>query len=127
MLLVPLSITGIRGETTVLEGDTLHLICEASSRVQPNITWTKEKPGNQENTVVVQEGKELTITNMNRTDAGNHTCTAYNGFGKPENHTVYVNVYCEYALKGTLTIMLNTDALSLNIFCVVMCAVFYLY
>ena len=55
---------------------------------------------NQGNTVVVQEGKVLTITNINRNDVGNYTCTADNGFGKPENQTVYVNVTCEYALKN---------------------------
>ena len=99
----PINISGIRGEPTVLEGEDLQLICEASSQVRPNITWTKEKPGNQGNTHVVQEGKVLTITNINRIDAGNYTCTAYNGFGKPESRTIYVNVICEYALKTTLT------------------------
>ena len=96
MLLVPINITGIRGEPTVLEGDNLQLICEALSRVGPNITWTKEKPGNQGNTGVVQKGKVLTKTNIKRTDAGTYTCTASNGFGKPEKRTVYVNVTCEY-------------------------------
>ena len=120
LLLVPLNITGIRGNTTVLEGDNLQLICEASSRVEPNITWTKEKPGNQGNTGVVQEGKVLTITNIKRTDAGNYTCTADNGFGKPENRTIYVNVTCEYALKK-LWLMLNTDALSLHFLCSYVC------
>ena len=81
----------------------MQLICEASSQVEPNITWTKEKTGNHGNTVVVQVGKVLTITNINRIDAGNYTCTAYNGFGKPENRTVYVDVTCECALKKTLT------------------------
>ena len=99
LVLVPISIAEIRGKTTVLEGDNLQLICEASSREEPKITWTKEKTVNQGNTVVVQEGKVLTITNINRTDAGNYTCTADNGFGKPENRTIYVNVTCEYALK----------------------------
>ncbi|CAH3158929.1 unnamed protein product, partial [Pocillopora meandrina] len=89
---VPLSITGIRGEPTVLEGNNLQLTCEALSRLKPNITWTKKKPGNQGCTGVVQEGKVLTVTNIKRTDAGQFTCTAYNGFGKPENRTVYVNV-----------------------------------
>ena len=74
----------------------MQLVCEASSRVKPNITWTKEKPGNQGNTGVVQEGKVLTVTNINRTDAGEFTCTASNGFGKPKNQTVYVIVTCEY-------------------------------
>nr|XP_058948930.1 fibroblast growth factor receptor 2-like [Pocillopora verrucosa] len=91
-VIVPLSITGIRGKTTVLEGDNLQLICEASSREEPKITWTKEKTVNQGNTVVVQEGKVLTIANINRTDVGKYTCTADNGFGKPEDQTVYVNV-----------------------------------
>ena len=98
-LLVPINITGIRGEPTVLEGDNFQLICEASSQIEPNITWTKEKPGNQGNTVVMQEGKVLNITNIKRTDAGIYTCTADNGFGKPESQTVYVNVTCEYGLK----------------------------
>ena len=101
LLLVPTNITGIRGEIrqTVLEGDNLHLTCNVLGRPKPNITWTREKPGNQGNTVVVQEGKVLNITNINRTDAGEYNCSAYNGFGKPEKRTVYVNVTCEYALK----------------------------
>ena len=103
MLLVPTNITGIRGNRTVLEGDKLNLTCEATGQPEPNITWMKEKPGNQGNTVVVREGKVLNITNVKATDAGNYTCTADNGLGKPENRTVYVNVNSEYALKKTLT------------------------
>ena len=92
-LLVPTNITGISGEPTVLEGNNLNLTCEAAGRPEPNITWTKEKPWK-------QEGKLLTIPNIKATDAGNYTCTAYNGFGKAEKRTVYVNVTCEYALKN---------------------------
>ena len=102
LFLVPTYITRIRGNRTVLEGDNIKLTCNATGQPEPNITWTKEKPGNQGYTVVVQEGKVLTITNINRNDAGNYTCTAYNGFSKPENQTVYVNVTCEYALRKTL-------------------------
>ena len=99
LLLVPTNITGIRGEPTVLEGSNLQLSCEALGRPEPNITWTTEKPGNHVNTGVEQEGKVLTITNINRSNAGIFTCTAYNGFGKPEKRTDYVNVTCEFALK----------------------------
>ena len=115
MLLAPTNISGIRGEPIVLEGDNLQLICEAWSQVEPNITWTKEKPSNQRNTGVVQVGKVLTITNINRIDAGNYTCTAYNGFGKPENRTVYVDVTCECALKKTLTNVKERCTLRLNV------------
>ena len=103
LLLVPLNITEIRGEPTVLEGNNLQLICETSSEREPTITWTKEMPGNQGNTGVVPKGKELNIPNINRNDAGMFTCTAYNGFGEPKNRTVYVNVTCKYALKKTLS------------------------
>ena len=95
LLLVPLSITGIGGESTVLEGDNLQLTCKVSSRLEPNVSWTKEKAGNQGNTRVVQEGKVLNVSNIDRTDAGTFTCRAYNGFGKPESQTVYVDVVCE--------------------------------
>ena len=101
LLSAPPKILGIKGNLNVLEGNNLQLTCEVSGRPEPNITWTKEKPGNQGNTVVAQ-GKVLPIPNINRTDARNYTCTAYNGFGTPDNQTVYVNVICEYALKKCL-------------------------
>ena len=47
----------------------------------------------------MEKGKVLSITNINVNNAGEYTCTAYNGFGKPESRTVYVNVTCEYAVK----------------------------
>ena len=109
MHLVPINITGIRGNLTVPEGDNLQLPGDTSGQPKPNMTWTKEKPGNQGKTVVVQEGKVLTITNINRTDAGDYTCTAYDGFGKPENRTVSVNVTCEYALKKRLNSVTNVQ------------------
>ena len=68
------------------------------SGVEPNITGTKEKPGSQGNIGVVQEGKVLTITNIDRSDAGTFTCTAYNGYGKLEKRIDYMNVTFEYAL-----------------------------
>ena len=116
LLLVPTNINGVRGNQTVLEGHKLTLTCEATGRPEPNITWIKEKPGNQGNTVVVQEGKVLNITNVKTTDAGNYTCTADNGLSKPENQTAYVNVTCEYALKKTLTNVKHTVRCTFLIF-----------
>ena len=119
-LLVLTNIPEISGESNVPEGSNLQLICNASGRPEPNITWTKEKPGNQGNLEVVEKGKVLSITNINRNNAGEYTCTAYNGFGKPENRTVYVNVTCEYAVKK-LWLMLNRDALSIYFLCCDVC------
>ena len=78
----------------------MQLTCEASGKPEVNITWTKEKTGNQGNTGVLQEGKVLTITKISRDDSGTFNCTAYNGFGKTDSQTVRVNVTCEYALKN---------------------------
>ncbi|XP_022804178.1 opioid-binding protein/cell adhesion molecule-like [Stylophora pistillata] len=88
-VIVPTKVTGIRGDLSVLEGANLLLTCEASGRPKPNITWT-----NKRNSGVVQEGKLLNVTNINRNDSGTFTCTADNGFGEPQSQTVYVNVIC---------------------------------
>lgn len=93
---------------TVLEGDNLNLTCVALGRPEPNITWTKEETGNQGNTNVLPKGKVLTIRKISRNDSGTFKCTAFNGFGKAESRTVYVNVTCEYAMKKAF--LLNRDA-----------------
>ena len=99
LLLVPANITEIRGEQTAHEGGNLLLTCEASGKPEPNITWTKEKRGNEGNTGVLPVGKVLNITKISRNDSGTFKCTAYNGFGEADSQTVHVNVTCEYALK----------------------------
>ena len=99
LLLVPAKISEIRGEQTINEGGNLQLTCKASGKPEPNITWTKEKTGNQGHTGVLQEGKVLTIKEISRNDSGTFLCTAYNGFGEADSRTVHVNVTCEYALK----------------------------
>ena len=99
LLLVPANITEIRGEQTVHEGGNLLLTCEASGKPEPNITWTKDKRGNEGNTGVLPVGKVLNITKISRNDSGTFNCTAYNGFGEADSQTVHVNVTCEYALE----------------------------
>ena len=96
LLLVPADITEISGEQTVHESSNLQLTCEALGKPEPNITWTKEKTGNQGNTGVLQEGKVLTIKKISRNDSGTFNCAAYNGFGEADSKTVHVNVTCEY-------------------------------
>ena len=113
LLLVPAKIHQIRGEQTVLEGGNLQLTCEASGKPEPNITWTKEKTGNQGNSVL-QEGKVLTITKVSRNDSGTFNCTAYNGFGEADSQTVHVNVTCEVCIEKVLTMVLHRSALSIG-------------
>ena len=107
LLLVPADITEISSEQTVHEGDNLQLTSKASGKPGPNITWTKEKTGNQGNTGVLQVGKVLNIKEISRNDSGTFNCAAYNGFGEVDSQTVQVNVICEYALKKTFIMLLN--------------------
>ena len=113
LLLVPTNITGISGEPTVLEGNNLQLICAASSHIEPNITWTKEKPGYQGNTSVVQEGKVLNITNINRSDAGAFTCTAALVSQRTEPSVWMLLVSMHWR---QLWLMLNRDALLVSMY-----------
>ncbi|XP_066024450.1 uncharacterized protein [Pocillopora verrucosa] len=116
-VVVPLKIIEISGKTTVLEGSNLNLTCTTLGQPEPNITWTKEKPGNQGNTVVVQEGKVLNITDINRTHAGNHTCTANHGFGTPKSQTVYVNVTYPAKIVNFSTEYLAGVGQSVTLYC----------
>ena len=100
LLFFPPNITEIRGEQTVHDGGNLQLTCEASGKPEVNITWTKEKTGNQGNTGVLQEGKVLTIKKkISRNNSGTFNCTTYNGFGEADSQIVHVNVTCKYAFK----------------------------
>ena len=59
------------GETTVVEGSTLHLFCDGSnSAPQPTLHWISP------NGKVVGESGELIIVNVTRNMAGTYTCVA---------------------------------------------------
>ena len=98
-LLVLTNITGIRGKPTVLEGRNLQSTCEALGRPEPT-TLGPKRNSEPRKYCCGAKGKVLTITNINRTDEVEFTCTAYNSFGKLEKPTVHVNFTCEYTLIG---------------------------
>ena len=56
------------GETTVVEGSTLHLFCDGTP--QPTLHWISP------NGKVVGESGELTIVNVTRNMTGTYTCVA---------------------------------------------------
>ena len=61
----------IVGETTVVEGSTLHLFCDGSnSAPQPTLHWISP------NGKVVGESGELTIVAVTRNMTGIYTCVA---------------------------------------------------
>ena len=78
---------------------TLH--CNASGKPTPNITWTKN--GSQ---AVLFQGDIYGFVNVQRQNAGDYTCTAWNGVGRQSNATATVQVQCEshysFLLKSVL-------------------------
>lgn len=50
-------------------------------------------------------GSQWIITNVRRNFTGQYRCIADNGIGSDVNHTVYVNVLCEYTLYFQLSLI----------------------
>ena len=95
LLSVPASLTNVSPDQTVSEESNMQLLCEATGKPTPNITWTRvlEDGSNSE---VLHQGPTWDFPNISRTDAGTYRCTADNGFGNPVGYQVNVNVTCEY-------------------------------
>ena len=80
----------ITGNTTLNEGDTLYLDCDAST-LKPRATVKWFSPER----VVVSNGKILEIMNIQRSAAGIYTCVATRVRILTTNITVNVTVQCE--------------------------------
>lgn len=78
---------------TINEGDSLSLQCNATGIPQPNITWSVE--GWSAGDCVV--GDNLLIAQANRSHAGQYTCTARNGVGRPASARARVTVNCMFS------------------------------
>ena len=94
--LAPPRFIDVSSDKSLREGHHLQLICDASGRPTPNITWIK---GGSESDVL-HRASTWDFKNISRTEAGIYRCTAYNGVGNPLSHTLRVNVQCEYMYKS---------------------------
>ena len=83
----------VSGETTVNEGDTLELSCDASnSRPLPPVKWLSPD-GN-----FITNNAQLRIAHITRTLAGNYTCIATNVLsGDTMSISAYITILCECA------------------------------
>ena len=78
--------------TTINEGDTLYLDCDASnsSNSRPSVKWLSPEG------VVVSDNMTLEIMNIQRSAAGLYTCVATHPIHRATmNSTVNVTVKCE--------------------------------
>ena len=64
---------------TPTEGENVTLSCNATGNPTPSISWTKDGSAlNSPRISLSSDSKELTITNVNRSDNGQYRCVANN-------------------------------------------------
>ena len=78
------------------EGSLVTLVCNATGKPTPNITWTKIEDNGTDSVPLLPlvDGKYV-LSNIQRSANGTYRCTADNGVGTPVNRTVSVTVECK--------------------------------
>ena len=86
---------------TTTEGDNVTLSCDAAGNPVPTILWTKHESALSSNSRISlsPDNKQLTITNVSRTDSGEYRCLASNNLGNDTSNTANVDVQCKFSEK----------------------------
>uniref|UniRef100_A0A671SRP8 Neuronal growth regulator 1 n=2 Tax=Sinocyclocheilus anshuiensis TaxID=1608454 RepID=A0A671SRP8_9TELE len=85
---VPPKIYDISSDITVNEGSNVSLICSASGKPEPKISWRHISPSARK----YESGEYLNITGITRDQAGDYECGAENDIASPDTKTVRVTV-----------------------------------
>ena len=85
---------------TRIEGDNVTLSCNVDGNPVPKISWTRDgSPVNRSGTISISDDKkQLTITNVNRTESGEYRCVAENVVGNATSNAATLNVQCKYSI-----------------------------
>uniref|UniRef100_A0A8C3SRT5 Ig-like domain-containing protein n=1 Tax=Chelydra serpentina TaxID=8475 RepID=A0A8C3SRT5_CHESE len=86
---VPARITNISSAVTVNEGSDVNLLCMATGKPEPTVTWRQLRDG------FTSEGEYLEITEINRQQAGEYECLTANGVSGADSKRVLITVNCE--------------------------------
>ena len=75
------------------------LSCNATGNPSPSISWTKDGSAvNSPRISLSSDGKQLTITNVNRDDRGDYRCLANNSIGAVvTSDAATLDVQCKYS------------------------------
>ena len=83
---------------TTTEGSDLTFSCDASGNPAPTISWKRD--GSPLNAVgrtsFSDDKKQLTITNVSRTDSREYQCVAKNKVGSDTSKSASLNVQCKF-------------------------------
>ena len=90
-----------RNETKT-EGENVILSCNATGNPVPTISWNRngspiDTSGNSSRISFSADKKQLTITNVNRTDSGEYRCVANNSVGIGTSNPATLDVICKYS------------------------------
>ena len=83
---------------SVTEGDNVTLSCNASGNPVPTISWTRDESlvSSGDQRISFEAGnRQLTITNVNRTDSGQYLCVADNSEGNDTSNAITLDVKCK--------------------------------
>ena len=79
------------------------LSCNATGNPAPTISWRKNGSPISNNRISLSpDKKQLTITNVNRTDSGEYRCVASNSLGNDTSSAATVNVLCKYSITDSI-------------------------
>ena len=89
----------IQTEDTVIEGKNISLLCNASGKPEPTITWTRV-----DSLGVLSKTPSLTIVNVSRPGTPDnmirYQCTARNGVGRPALAFSNITVHCKSVFRS---------------------------
>ncbi|XP_029285170.1 neuronal growth regulator 1 isoform X1 [Cottoperca gobio] len=90
---VPPKIYDISSDITVNEGSNVSLICTASGKPEPSISWRHITPlAGEIQARKYDSGEYLNITGITRDQAGDYECSALNDIASPDTRAVKVTV-----------------------------------
>lgn len=94
LLLVPIQLTKVSGDETVLEGSNTTLFCEATGQPKPGITLIRLLEDGSDGEVLPQQ-PTWNFPNIIGNASGTYRCTAKNAF-ENVSQVFKVNVTCKY-------------------------------
>ena len=90
---------------TTTEGSDLTFSCDASGNPAPLISWKRDgSPLNASGRISFEDDKkQLTITNVSRTDSGGYQCVAKNKVGSDTSNSASLDVQCKFNILFSLS------------------------
>ena len=82
---------------TLVEGSSVTFSSDANGITEPTFAWTKDGSSvTADNRITLSvDNKQLSLTNVNRTDNGEYRCVAANSVGTVNSNAATLTVHCK--------------------------------